>query len=149
MSRRTQTRIPEALAAAVFLLLVVGVMASAATTPTPAPTATPAPAANRGPASVTIDKIKNLWEGVNFNHASHVGYAEKCASCHHHQPEGSTLACYECHRTNNAVESPNDGTSLKAAFHKQCIGCHSSMGAGPTGCADCHAKRAAATPTAH
>jgi len=146
--KRKLTRIPEALVAAVMMLLVVGVVASAQTGPNPPPAATPTPAPNRGPDRVTIDKIKNLWEGVNFNHTSHVGYADKCASCHHNSPEGVTPACSDCHRTGNIVDSPAAGTSLKAAFHKQCIGCHRDMGAGPTDhCVDCHARRAAVTPT--
>ncbi len=150
MSKGRLARMPEALAAAVLVILVVGVVASAQTTPTPASAATPVAPASGGPDSVTIDKIKNLWEGVNFNHSSHSGYAESCKKCHHDGPPGEYLACGECHRTTNVIETPNDGTSLKAAYHRQCIGCHREMGAGPTNkCTDCHAKRAAdaATPT--
>ncbi len=65
-----------------------------------------------------------------------------CAGCHHQSPRGATPPpCSSCHGPKAATDRDQPG--LTAAYHRQCIGCHKSMGINKTGCTDCHeeAKR--------
>lgn len=119
------------------------------------------------PDSLTIDSIKNLYDGVEFDHESHVDFAEEnCAECHHntvgvpmkekrcsecHQQSitgREKVACGDCHSLQPfaAVQLKKmeerflyhiDKPSLKAAYHLNCLMCHKEQGA-PTGCNDCH-----------
>lgn len=93
-----------------------------------------------GPDTAILDKIVNLYEAVVFTHSNHVGYADNCATCHHHSG-GDTPPCYACHSTSDKLETPDTTPNLKAAYHRQCMDCHKKMGSGPMGCTDCHAKK--------
>lgn len=92
------------------------------------------------PDTAIIDKIVNLYESVVFIHSNHVGYADNCATCHHHSGN-DTPPCYACHSTSDKLETPDTAPNLKAAYHRQCMDCHKKMGSGPLGCTDCHAKK--------
>ncbi len=117
------------------------------------------------PELVLLDSLSNLYEGVSFDHALHDSYAS-CAECHHHvagRPSadpycsgchrsgsvGSAVSCKSCHLTDRFSEdllsaSRNqsryhiDIIGLVGAYHLNCLGCHLSLTAGPTGCLDCH-----------
>lgn len=79
-----------------------------------------------------------------FKHDSHNEKAkiEDCATCHHGEKDGkidmsmdsTDQSCVECH----AVNAKKGVTPLKRAFHRQCIGCHEQVDAGPTYCGGCH-----------
>ena len=66
-----------------------------------------------------------------------------CAGCHHHAPVGRRpVACGSCHRNND--HATRDLPGLKAAYHRQCMGCHEKMGLSKyNGCTVCHEKAAA------
>ena len=115
-----------------------------------------------------LDRMKNLFEGVSFDHDMHVEVTEEnCTLCHHHtagtpptdplclkchkdSEEADSPACYLCHVIDNfsadnlkkLSETPflyhPNRPGLKAAYHRNCLGCHQEEGA-PTGCLDCHA----------
>ena len=124
-----------------------------------------------GPASAEVfelDSMKNLYEGVSFDHDMHIEATEEnCTECHHHtagtpptdplcvtchanSPEADDPSCKSCHvkdvfaaeNMKKAWETPllnhRSKPSLKAAYHQNCLGCHEQNGA-PTGCTDCHA----------
>ena len=65
-----------------------------------------------------------------------------CAACHHRSPVGSRPpSCKSCHGAK--AHPTKDKPSLKAAYHRQCIGCHQQMGLKKArGCTDCHKKAA-------
>ncbi len=70
----------------------------------------------------------------------HGGPEALCAGCHHHAPLGERPApCRACHGDSPAatVDRPDD----RAAYHRQCLGCHRQMGIERVGCTDCHAAR--------
>lgn len=115
------------------------------------------------PESIFIDQMKELYEGVVFDHVTHAD-CFGCGSCHHHTTGASSLndsctpchaessaaddvSCSACHKENTAFLSLPVGETvtvyhidkpgLKGALHLQCLGCHQSEG-GPTGCQECH-----------
>lgn len=88
--------------------------------------------------------------------AFHATDAAVCQGCHHNSPASKTPPrCGNCHpavETTNASPRP----ALKAAYHNQCMGCHTAMGiegkvvdkapgANPvpkaTDCAGCHKEK--------
>jgi hypothetical protein len=96
-----------------------------------------------GPDVVILDELENLYLPVPFDHAGHAHMAamtDGCAVCHHYTPEGTAHpACKNCHE----IASKREGLegmrkpSLKAAYHRQCMGCHREWSGG-TQCAACH-----------
>jgi hypothetical protein len=111
------------------------------------------------PETVTIDIMKDLYEGAALPHrkivrtlsngaqqsqlATHFHGTEKtlCAGCHHHSPLSTTPPkCASCHGLSSATE-PDGRPGLKGAYHGQCIRCHQEMGIekpAATDCAACH-----------
>jgi hypothetical protein len=62
-----------------------------------------------------------------------------CAGCHHHSPaDARPPACASCH--GKEADPGKDRPGLKAAYHRQCMGCHQQMGIAKLGCTDCHAR---------
>ncbi len=63
-----------------------------------------------------------------------------CAGCHHNSPVGARPPqCRACH--GSVADAKTDKPALKAAYHRQCIGCHQKMGiVKALGCKDCHAE---------
>ena len=130
--------------------------------------AAPLPA-ETGPDLVEIDVMTDLFEMVAFDHAMHLSLVDdNCAVCHHHTTgmapvekrclkchqggvEADSIACGDCHSTRRfeadylaaLAADPTifhtDKPGLKAAYHRNCLGCHQKEG-GPTGCEDCHAR---------
>jgi len=125
------------------------------------------PGTSRGitvPDTVTLNNQNKLYEPFKFNHAKHIQMTKECSDCHHHttgtlvqdancvrchrnSSETKEVACKSCHLANPfsaasmREKDPKtyhlDKPSLKAAMHRNCIGCHDKM-KGPTGCQDCH-----------
>ena len=124
-----------------------------------------------GPAEAEVfelDSMKNLYEGVSFDHDMHIEATEEnCTECHHHtagtpptdplcvtchasSPESDDPSCTSCHvkdvfaadnmkkNWDTPLLNHRSKPSLKAAYHQNCLGCHTEVGA-PTGCTDCHA----------
>lgn len=77
-----------------------------------------------------------------FNHDAHNEKAklEDCAVCHHDAKDGKIIAgvssegtpCADCHAVKGKA------TTLRMAYHRQCMGCHAARGNGPTACGSCH-----------
>ncbi len=118
------------------------------------------------PQVVTLDSLAEYFEGVTFDHAMHVEAADNCGVCHHHTTGGpaepqcagchqvsrsTTVACQSCHpaqpfsaaylreREEDLRRFHVDKPGLKAAYHRNCMGCHEEVG-GPTGCEGCHVR---------
>lgn len=114
------------------------------------------------PYKVDIDTLKGKYEACIFNHRHHVYSlmerirknrlagafhttpATICVTCHHHSPASATPPkCSSCHQKN--IDRNNPGKpSLMAAFHRQCMSCHTDMKvARPlnTDCETCHKLR--------
>lgn len=114
-----------------------------------------------------IDSLKNLYQGVQFDHDMHVEITgEDCSVCHHHTAGIATKdpLCKTCHRESTEVDDPScdschvkenfsaenmkkswdtpllhhrNKPGLKAAYHRNCLACHEENEA-PVGCTDCH-----------
>lgn len=93
------------------------------------------------PEVLSLSSLENRYDPVSFSHGMHTQMTENCASCHHHSPTGQTPSCGECHGDPFDPENLNM-PGLKGAYHLQCMTCHNDMGTGPTGCTECHAKKA-------
>lgn len=98
-------------------------------------------AADYGPTEFPHRKIvENLDEAIRLSKLAsqfHVSTRVLCAGCHHQSPVGTRPpACKACHDERAAEDE--DRPSLKAAYHRQCIGCHQQMGIEKQGCTDCH-----------
>ncbi len=91
--------------------------------------------------------VKAITTAVGDNKLAAAFHAEKttlCQGCHHNSPPSKTPPkCASCH---NAGDRPGaDGRpALKAAYHLQCMGCHTRMEVqkpANTACVDCHKER--------
>lgn len=118
------------------------------------------------PREVRLDTLSELFAGVRFDHAMHVDAAGNCGSCHHHttgdaaEPQcggchqghkTAEVACRACHpaqpfsatylrdKEQDRGRYHTDKPGLKAAYHRNCLGCHEQAG-GPVGCQDCHPR---------
>jgi hypothetical protein len=114
------------------------------------------------PETVTIEILSNKYEGVKLPHRKIIRtmvdkiennklanffHSEKgtvCQGCHHNSPAAKTPPkCISCHsKPFNAKDPFKPG--MIAAYHRQCMECHKSMGiAKPvaTNCTACHQKK--------
>lgn len=121
------------------------------------------------PDSITLNSTGKLFQPFQFNHAKHIQDIKECSDCHHHTT-GTLVQnpkCVKCHSNSSPTAvvsckgchsstpfSPEtlaekrtekqrfhlDKMGLKGAMHQNCIGCHTKMAAGPTGCQDCHPR---------
>jgi hypothetical protein len=68
---------------------------------------------------LTLDALKQYYDGVTFDHDGHIDYAGSCAACHHHTTgEAPTDArCLNCH----------DGSLRSNASSVACQDCHSAQ----------------------
>jgi hypothetical protein len=96
------------------------------------------------PETLTLSSLENRYDPATFSHGMHTQMTEDCATCHHHSPGGQTPSCGECHGAPFDPKNLNM-PGLKGAYHLQCLGCHKEMGAGPSGCTQCHSKKASQT----
>lgn len=120
------------------------------------------PALDEIPEKVAIGRLADRYEAAEFPHrkivesmyakvktsklasAFHISRETFCQGCHHNSPASAAPPrCASCHgRTQDAAAGDRPG--LKAAYHQQCIGCHTAMGLekpAATACADCHKER--------
>ncbi len=87
-----------------------------------------------------VAKLDAAIRESNLARSFHVDADVMCAGCHHHSPPGSRPPqCRACHT--RSAHPTRDIPGLKAAYHRQCIGCHQQMGIDKLGCTDCHAER--------
>ena len=110
------------------------------------------------PEKVIIESLVDRYEPSTLPHSKIVGklhtnvteraLAERihgatermCGGCHHHSPAGTRPPpCRSCH--SEVADTTRDKPGLKAAYHRQCMGCHIDMGIEKQGCTDCHAER--------
>ncbi|MBW1988665.1 MAG: cytochrome C [Deltaproteobacteria bacterium] len=100
------------------------------------------------PARLPHGKIVSaLYEKMKENTMAAVFHAEPatmCAGCHHKSPAAiKPPACASCHGK-PFVPQAGDRPGLKAAYHGQCMGCHSAMDVekpADTACEACHPKK--------
>lgn len=131
--------------------------------------------AGGAPALISLDTLSEYYAAVRFDHATHVDLAESCARCHHHttgeaaEPRCSSchqghvagsVACRDCHpaqpfsaaylrdKEQDRQRYHIDKLGLKAAYHRNCLGCHQESG-GPLGCQDCHPRTPAGDQLFH
>ncbi len=110
------------------------------------------------PDTTVIDTLKNRYMPSKMPHRKMVAALDKavrdnklarkfhgrtetlCAGCHHNQPLGARpRPCKACHGA-EAVPA-KDKPALRAAYHRQCMGCHEAMKIEKgLGCTDCHEK---------
>lgn len=148
--------------------IILSLCAAAAFCPSAAGAPRQAATKIEAPEAVLLDALSNIYEGVRFDHELHASYAS-CAECHHHVAglpsadtacnschrlgtSASVLDCKSCHRNDrfsqqSLSEKKNqtgyhiDIIGLLGAYHLNCLGCHLSLTAGPTGCLDCHRRK--------
>ncbi len=99
--------------------------------------------------SPMVNTYENLYGPVKFMHSKHAASLDgNCALCHHASPQGAdaakerlseTVACRACHQESFDPQKP-ERIGLKAAYHQQCMECHTKMHKGPVDCAGCHSK---------
>lgn len=118
------------------------------------------------PDTVILNSQNKLYEPFKFDHAKHIKLTKECSDCHHHttgtmvqdancirchrnSSETKVVSCKGCHQVDPFSAATikgkdpklyhNDKPSIKAAMHRNCIGCHEKT-QGPTGCKDCHQR---------
>ena len=114
------------------------------------------------PKEVTIDIIKDKYEGAKFPHRMilrrledkikdsrmanffHGDNLTLCAGCHHNSPASTQPPkCASCH--GKTTKASSDGRpGLMGAYHGQCITCHQKMNIekpAANDCTSCHKKR--------
>jgi hypothetical protein len=110
------------------------------------------------PETVVIEALVNTYEASKLPHAKivakldgfvrasslaehfHGDTATLCSGCHHNSPAGTRPPpCRACHA--ETADPVRDRPGLKAAYHRQCVGCHIAMALPQQGCTDCHAER--------
>ena len=110
------------------------------------------------PEEVVIDVLVDRYEASKLPHSRIVGKLQDliaesrlaarfhgvtettCGGCHHHVPAGTRPPpCRSCH--SEVADATRDRPGLKAAYHRQCMGCHIDMANEKQGCTDCHAAR--------
>jgi len=99
-------------------------------------------AADYGPSVFAHKKIvEQMFSVVSKNKLAarfHGSVETFCAGCHHETPLGTRPPpCRSCHEKEDAPTADKPG--LKAAYHRQCLGCHQQMAIEPQGCTEgCH-----------
>ena len=107
----------------------------------------PVPEPSEGSARVAeetvLKQLVDVYDEVSFSHAEHADMVDEgCTACHHHAPPGVYQKCGACHEKGLFETDKLNMINLKAAYHRQCIGCHIAMHNEKQGCTDCHKERA-------
>lgn len=114
------------------------------------------------PEFVTIGNMTDKFEPVKMPHRQilkamaaavgddalangfHRSELSLCQGCHHNSPPSKTPpSCVSCH--GKTMASPDGRPGLMAAYHQQCMGCHTRMNVekpARTDCVGCHKERA-------
>lgn len=85
-----------------------------------------------------VAKLDKLIQKSKLAQQFHGQRRTVCVGCHHHAPAGARpAACSSCHgRTGHPTQ---DKPGLMTAYHRQCMGCHKTMGlARLNKCTSCH-----------
>jgi hypothetical protein len=87
-----------------------------------------------------VARLDEIVRGSKLARTFHGQTETLCAGCHHHSPPDVRPGpCGACH--SGKADPVKDRPSLKAAYHRQCMGCHQRMEiAGALACTECHAK---------
>lgn len=150
------------LAGALVLLMVIARARGAQTEPSTMQ------AAPSGPDVVILKELVAQYQPVPFDHRSHAAMAQMaggCTTCHHRPPHPTTdpttqpalvenvirtqddsasiSACKSCHAISE-VAATIRMPSLKGAYHRQCLNCHSEW-AHENACSACHEPLASPT----
>ncbi len=94
------------------------------------------------PDVIYLDGLSEIYVPVVFSHKLHAQMSDMsggCQICHHHSTDEEISACIECHPS-SAKRADLSRPSLKAAYHRQCLGCHREW-SHDTKCAACHALK--------
>lgn len=113
-------------------LLILAALAAAL------PLAAAEPTANEPPEVVMIAGLADWFGPVVFPHAVHADLAGDCVSCHHNS-DGEAVPCATCHEA-APVAAADAPPTLRVAYHRQCVTCHTEAGA-PVACGGCHPRR--------
>jgi len=93
--------------------------------------------------SPVIKKREDHYGPVRFAHKRHAALIRDCTRCHHYRPKADsapeTTRCSACHQDAFNADHP-ERIGLKAAYHQQCMQCHTAENKGPTDCKGCHLK---------
>ncbi len=91
---------------------------------------------------MVMDEMEKVYDPVYFNHEKHAqmsAMSNGCVECHHFMPPSAGHpACKECHVPESLHSKIQPG--LKAAYHRQCLGCHTEWDT-ETHCEFCHRKK--------
>ena len=86
-----------------------------------------------------VEQLDAMVRKSGLARAFHRDTGTLCQGCHHHSPVGERpTACRSCHDL-GASEATDGRPGLLTSYHRQCIGCHTSMGL-DTGCTSCHER---------
>ncbi len=98
--------------------------------------------ASRMPHKKIVERLDKIVRDSKLAIRFHQETGTLCAGCHHHAPLGARPApCRACHA--DKADPRKDKPSLKAAYHRQCMGCHEKMKIEKAmGCTECHKKAA-------
>ena len=102
-----------------------------------------------GPDLIIMDEFKeitDLYDPVNFSHKLHSEMSLMsggCSICHHYNPPGKIVKCSYCHEPDR-IRTDISKPDLKAAYHRQCINCHSSWEENVE-CRSCHESKGTET----
>lgn len=102
--------------------------------------------ADETPAYVNLNELEYEYYEVIFNHRLHAemsAMSGECGDCHHFSNGRKMGACKECHPAGDVKDMRVP--SLKAAYHRQCMNCHSDW-SGVTSCEMCHVKKSVPAP---
>ncbi len=88
-----------------------------------------------------VEKLDRLARDSKLAARFHGSTNTLCSGCHHHMLPNQVQpsSCRSCHgnKPNPLLDIPD----IKAAYHRQCLDCHQSMGIKKAmGCTDCHEK---------
>jgi hypothetical protein len=93
-----------------------------------------------------MNELEFEYGPVEFNHRLHAEMSAMsggCGDCHHQSGGRPIGACKECHPVGEVKDMLQP--SLKAAYHRQCLNCHSAW-SGVTSCEMCHVKKVVPGP---
>ena len=89
-----------------------------------------------------LDELEKVYDPVYFDHDAHAQMSEMsggCENCHHFIPPSSGHpACQECHLPEGRRGKIHP--DLKAAYHRQCLNCHTEWDT-ESHCEFCHRKK--------
>jgi len=91
------------------------------------------------PGIFVLDQLSSKYLPTIFSHKSHAQMIQmtgSCESCHHYNTLGPILSCTNCHESTR-LRTDLSKPDLMAAYHRQCIGCHSDWNS-KNDCNSCH-----------